>query len=276
MYERLGDAEASRIVDIYLSTMGKEATDRGGIVVKTIGDEVMCTFVDAERAVLAALGMQCVFMEDPDAPGIDLAVRIGLHFGPVIEERGDVFGDTVNVAARMTQQARRGQIVTTESSVELLSEELQAKARLIDRTPIKGKREELSIYEVVWQQEDATQLVHAVKAGASPSGTLVLRYQGTEIHLDATDSSATLGRSESCSIMVNKDCVSRNHARVERRRGGFTIVDESTNGTYLRLASGAVVLLKREGAPLVGTGVISLGLPIDADSQDVIHFVCDY
>lgn len=279
LYERLGDIDARRQIAACLSTITEQVARHAGVVVKTIGDELMCTFADAECAVRAAIGMNSVLVGDnqsaTDGP-VDLSIRVGLHFGPVIREQGDVFGDTVNVAARMAGLAKGGQIITTEPTVKNLSPVLRATTRLFDHAPVKGKKGEITIYEVIWQQEDATNLASSVLASPSPAGKLVLRYKQKEVQLDYQCPSASLGRSEPCDIIVNSERASRRHARIECRRGKYIIVDQSTNGTYVRFTDDEQIFLRWEEMPLKGQGMISLGLPFDKDPQDIVHFVCEY
>lgn len=278
LYESLGDVEARKQVAACLSTVISHVKRSGGEVIKTIGDEVMCTFADAEAAVSAAIGMQKALAgNDQSKTGgrIRLAIRVGLHFGSVIQEAGDVFGDTVNISARITALAKEGQIITTRNTVNKLPPALSASARLLDYTPVKGKREEIAIFEVIWQHEEATNLATSVLAAQPPSIQLVLRYRDKEIRLDRDHPSASLGRSRPCEIIVNNERASRQHARIEYRRGKFFIIDKSTNGTYVRLGDEEQVFLRREQMPLTGQGMISLGIAIEKTPTDIVHFACD-
>ena len=84
------------------------AVDRGGRVIKTIGDEVLLTADDPVAAAEIALALvERGLDEDDPFP----AVRAGLSFGPVVSRLGDVFGPTVNIAARLTSVARPGTVV---------------------------------------------------------------------------------------------------------------------------------------------------------------------
>ena len=110
LYETLGDAIARELVSQCLELMTVQITRFDGTVIKTIGDEIMCTFPTAERATESSMGMQEAITEDlpdinPNMPST-MTIRIGLHFGSVILEGGDVFGDAVNVAARMAGLAK--------------------------------------------------------------------------------------------------------------------------------------------------------------------------
>src|SRR6185436_9424865 len=110
LYDALGDAEAKVLIDEALSGMKGVTQRHRGRVIKTIGDELMCVFPDAERGFLAATDMQTLVNALLVTKGVKRMIRVGFHAGPVIEEKGDVFGNTVNVAARMAGVAKGMQI----------------------------------------------------------------------------------------------------------------------------------------------------------------------
>lgn len=115
LYERLGDETARRLIANCITSMTKEVTDHKGTLIKTIGDEIMCTFPTAEAVVSAACAMQSTVKN-----GGRMNIRIGIHYGNVICESGDVYGDTVNIAARVASITRANQIMTTRAVVEPL------------------------------------------------------------------------------------------------------------------------------------------------------------
>ena len=77
--------------------------------------------------------MQSRISEDDSATQHGLSIRIGFHAGPLIEESGDVFGDAVNTAARITDLAKAGQIITTEAAAHMMSPELRDSTRGMGR-----------------------------------------------------------------------------------------------------------------------------------------------
>ena len=102
-------------------------------MVQTIGDEVLCVFPTASAATQAAAEMQSrVEMQEP-VSGQRLQIHIGLQFGPVLEEGQDVFGDCVNVAARMVKMAKPSQIIAGGECVEALSKPMKDQTRAIDK-----------------------------------------------------------------------------------------------------------------------------------------------
>jgi class 3 adenylate cyclase len=276
LYETLGDALARQRVSECLAILSAEIRRHGGTVVKTIGDEVMSTFPNAEATVNAACAMQEALTTSKTAPGqTPLAIRVGLHYGPVLMEEGDVFGDAVNVAARMVSLAKAGQIITTVQTVTTLAPETRASTRCIDRAPVKGKQEELDIYEVIWREDDLTRMEGNPIPPPAAQARLRLRFRDKEIELGQTRSAITIGRGPQNDLVVQDEFISRLHARIEYRRDKFILLDQSTNGTFVRTADGKVVGLRREEVSLQGTGMISLGRTFTEDSPYFIHFHCE-
>jgi adenylate cyclase len=190
LYERLGDQKARSAIAACVTAMSEGTVKYGGTVIKTIGDEVMSTFPDADSAADALAFMQEEITEGMSVDGIPLAIRAGFHYGPALLEKGDVFGDAVNTAARMAGQAKAGQIVTTGATVDHLSETWQASTRQIDRSTVKGKRDPIALFEVIWQREDVTRMVTAAFSTTLDSGRLVLRVGAVEAVVDAEHNSA--------------------------------------------------------------------------------------
>jgi class 3 adenylate cyclase len=277
LYETLGDKIAQNLIGRCLMLLSDVTVRHGGRVVKTIGDEIMCTFSTPDDVVEAAMEMQqCLeditIEENPEiaAPNI----YVGFHFGPVINQGGDVFGDAVNVAARMVQVAKERQIFTTEDTVHMLADEHRANTRWIDKTTIKGKGGEINIYEVVWERQDVTVMLDE-DSMRSPAlrCRLEVTYAGQEMTIDESRPAAALGRQPHNDIVVNDRRASRSHARIEYRRGKFFLIDQSTNGTFALVQGKKQISLKRDEAQLLGEGKIGLGREATADDPDLISYV---
>ncbi len=272
LYESLGDARAREVVTRCLEFMSECIAEGEGIVIKTIGDEIMCTFPSAERAVEAAVAMQEGMDRERPGSDADVAIRIGLHYGVAILEAGDVYGDVVNVAARMAGIAKGGQIITTQETAESLSPALKSITRHLDRLSIKGKSELIDIFEVVWQPANVTRIATKLIRPSSQELCLRLRYRGRELALDQSSGTIVLGRGKKADLIVNDRMASREHARIEFRRDKFVLIDQSTNGTYVVTADGPLYL-RGEEATLTGEGQISFGRSL-SETEEVVSFSC--
>lgn len=280
LYDSLGDDTARALVSHTLDTISEVIVRYNGTVIKTIGDEIMCTFDSAEDAATAACEMHETLDEENNEGNNaePVAIRIGMHFGPAIMEAGDVFGDAVNIAARMAAQAKARQIMTTKTTMELLPPILQASTRFVDYAPIKGKKDIVEIFEVIWQQEDITRMATSMLSPDKkmPQVKLRLRYNNQDTMLDPERSSIILGRSQGCDMPVAEKLASRQHVRIELRREKFFIIDQSTNGTYVRIDDNGDSFLRREEMALSGTGTISLGRAFSEEPIEVVHFSHEY
>lgn len=276
LYEALGDAVARGLVSQCLELMTEQIIKYEGTVIKTIGDEIMCTYPSAERAVESSMGMQESVTEDlpglnPSTPST-MAIRVGLHYGSAILEGGDVFGDAVNVAARMAGLAKGGQIITTQQTAEALPPVLRASTRHLDRIPVKGKSDLIDIFEVIWQPEDVTRIATNVIRKQAKNVSLQLRYHDKEVRMDQRSGTVILGRGKKADIVVNDTMASREHARIECRRDKFVLTDQSTNGTYVLTGDGPSYL-RREETTLTGEGKIAFGREL-SEAEEVVTFVC--
>lgn len=273
LYDVLGDQVARAKVSTATDTMCKVTIQNNGTVIKTIGDEVMCTFPTAEDASTAALKMQETFEEEVCSDGVPIAIRVGMHFGPAIMEGGDVFGDAVNIAARMAAQAKAKQIITTQDTLDKLPPALRASTRFIDHAPIKGKKEAIDIFEIIWQEEDVTRMATGIIINKpTPEATLRITYNDETVDLSKKRPGLVMGRSQNCDLTINEKLASRQHVRIELRRDKFFIVDQSTNGTHVLVDGSSEEFLRREEIPLNGNGRISLGKGFSEDPDEVITF----
>jgi adenylate cyclase len=278
LYEKFGDTQAREMVGRCLDIM-REATERhSGTVIKTMGDEVMSTFPTADDAMNAAKRMQerIATDRDLDYEGGHVAVRIGCHFGPVVQEQRDIFGSAVHTANRMTSQAKAKQIITTLATVERLSAEWRSTVRQIDVATVRGKADEVILFEVLWQPEEATSMLPTVGLSMpARRKRLSLRYQGKEITVGEGRKSVTMGRAEDNDLVVKGNLISRLHARVEASRDKFTLIDESTNGTFVQTLSGEEIFVRRDSTQLTGEGVIGLGRVAQPGTALAVHYLVE-
>ncbi len=277
LYETVGDTIGHRTIRGYVEMMKQATEAHGGRVVKTIGDEVMSVFSTADAAARAAIDMQMGSEQLPEVGGSHLRLRIGFHGGPVLQKENDVFGDTVNLAARLSAQAQGGQIILSRATAEALGPELRVMARELYGVQVKGKSEEVALSELVWKgDEDATVLaslrVPAAKAGNS---VLRLKYRDREIARRRDSEAEVIGRDPECGVQIADHMASRRHCTIERRKDKWVLKDHSTNGTYVTLEGDREeVVLRREEVVLLKHGWIACGQS-RAGTAEVVEFFID-
>jgi class 3 adenylate cyclase len=278
LYDKYGDAKASETVAYCLDVM-KDATHQfDGTVIKTIGDEVMSTFPTADDAMAAAAQMQARLSADPseDDDHIPVSIRIGCHWGPVVQEQNDIFGAAVHTANRMTSQAKAKQIVMSGVTVEQMTEEWVAQTRQIDIATVRGRLDEVALFELLWQPDEATSMVPTLElTSKKKNGTrLVLSFRDTTVEVTDQNTHINMGRGDENDLVVKGNLISRVHARIEKRRGKFMLIDQSTNGTFLQTVAGEETFVRRDSTQLVGEGIIGLGRVAKEGTALAIHFIC--
>lgn len=279
LYEALGDTEAHQIVTRVLETLSGVARIHGGIVVKEIGDEIMVMFDTADAAAAAACDMHEALEDrnEHDPARTPVSVRIGFFHGPIIADTEDIYGDTVNIAARMVQQAKARQTVLPRSTAGMLADAFRRSTRFIDYATIRGKGE-VELVELLWEHDDLTLMAgrdQVLDASGSAAERLRVRYGECEVVLDASRTALVLGRNRVCNLRIDEPLASRQHIRIERRNDRFFLVDQSTNGTWLQQADGSEHFIRRSEHPLVGAGRISLGRRLDDEHTQAVEFVVE-
>jgi class 3 adenylate cyclase len=280
LFEQMGDQRARDLISTCIDIMRNATEAHGGTVIKTIGDEVMSTFKTADNALNAACDMQKAISTRSELKfeGHAVAIRIGCHFGPVVIESRDVFGASVHTANRMTSQAKAGQIMTTAVTVERLSPEWRASVRQVDVATMRGQGSETALYEVLWHSEDVTSMLPAISLSAREQRKnmrLVLQIGDREHVVDADRTHVVIGRAEQSDICVQGNLISRLHARIELIRNRFTIIDQSTNGTFVQSDGQEEAFVRRDSFELKGKGRIGLGRGPDLESPQTIRYTCE-
>ena len=273
LYENLGDAEALATIERCLAFIKQVCIDGGGRVVKTIGDEVMAVFPGADGAARAATDMQARISSQRTSQGAPLAIHVGFHFGPVLEEGADVFGDTVTVAARLANLARGGQVFTSSETVAALPPVLRARTRDHHAQTVKGKQQDIGLFELVWQETEDELTALSTRLELRPA-QLKLVHGDQQLELSNAKPSLSIGRDPQNDLVIGDRKASRMHAHIERRRDKFVLVDHSSNGTYVTVDNEAEIALRREELVLRGRGRVSFGHAYQDDPSEVLTFIC--
>ena len=283
MYETLGNTDATAVVTQSVALIARIVAVHEGQVVKTLGDGLMAVFVAPSAAVAAADDMHESLerIGSPGQPGAAMGIRmaplklqVGLARGEVIEISGDLFGDAVNVAARLLDHAGDNETLATANVVEGLDDWIRSRFRSLDRLQLRGRVEPVHVhlFEAVRRFGDTavTAFGNIAPSVPEPEGIRLMWLDQNRIY-SGTSLPVVLGRSPQATYIIDDNRVSRSHARIDWHGGTFQLVDLSYNGTYVRFDHDPEIISLRRGAcTLHGSGMIGLGAPpSEAESPSV-------
>ncbi|MGH3483259.1 MAG: adenylate/guanylate cyclase domain-containing protein [Nocardioidaceae bacterium] len=136
MSRTIEDADLAEFVDYFEGTAAEIVAERHGRVIKTIGDEVLFVADTPRDGAGLALDLAARSKLDEEFP----VVRVGLAYGPVLSQLGDVYGPVVNVAARLTSVARPGTVIVDRELAAALDGAPDLELRKIRRVAVRGYR----------------------------------------------------------------------------------------------------------------------------------------
>ena len=141
---------AMKLVDLFQIVTRRAVGERGGTVVKFLGDGGLAVFPSSDAATRAGLAVQREFVERASAAGSPAALRIGIHVGEVIEAPdGDVYGDGVNIGARIQCEAEPGQVVVSGDVRRQLRQRPGYRLQVVGERSLRGVEEPVEIWVVV-------------------------------------------------------------------------------------------------------------------------------
>jgi len=275
LYKTKGNNQAKSIIGHILGQIQELIVKHKGRVVKTIGDEVMVSFASGQNCMDAAIDVQEYFMASYTQH--HLMVSIGIAFGNVLLDKGDLFGETVNDAADLTGLAKGSQILFSEAMLSELTVSQKSKAREFDWIKLKGAKETTPIYRMYWQEDNQlhneTQFLSTdIVLEDVNKQILTIVYADQEIIIEPKMTPFMIGRNiASCQLAIDDTQVSREHCHISFSRGKFVLVDHSTNGSYLKPDNGLEFYLRREEFPLLENSCLSLGVPSHKSTNHLIN-----
>ena len=150
---RLGDAAAQEVRRTHNTIVRDALNAQGGSEIKHTGDGIMASFSTASSALHCAIAIQQGVAhhkeEHPDSP---LGVYIGLNAGEPIAEDDDLFGTSVDLAARLVDHAQSGQIISSDV-VRQLAAGKQFLFSDLGETALRGFEDPVRLYEVRWRED---------------------------------------------------------------------------------------------------------------------------
>lgn len=151
-WDKFGDVQGRLMVDRHNRLLFPVVQKFKGRIIKTIGDSIMAAFAKPEYAIKAAVAMQqTMAMERQGDDTFNIRIRIGIHTGDAIVEKEDVYGDIVNVAARVENISKGNEILLSQATVAYIDDEyafiLKRKGWFVP----KGKNKKFYVYSCDWK-----------------------------------------------------------------------------------------------------------------------------
>jgi serine/threonine protein kinase/class 3 adenylate cyclase len=182
-FERNGDTAGLAMIHRHDELASSVVQQYSGRVIKTIGDSAMAEFPDPSSAVRAGVEIERQFLKlNSTLPQRQRAeVRIGIHSGIGFRKGNDLFGDVVNVAARIVKRTGPAQILISRTVYEAICKESDLHCKWLSTFTMDGRTEKEDIFEVAWTDAEAYREVRDRLAGPSsiPSRYEVLSQVGT-------------------------------------------------------------------------------------------------
>jgi adenylate cyclase len=282
LYENLGNERAAEVVTHVTQWISDTVQAHGGRVVKKLGDGVLSVFTEAGDSILAITDMlrqhQVRLAHWPLPLRMDL--RVGVATGEVVEVDGDCYGDAVNVASRLCELAGPAEIWATEITIQLAGAASGVMYRNLGMLEIRGKSEPMALTQVEWREGEAPESM-TMQAGLgshfSPVdpilGQIQFSWHGVDMAFTSAEAPVHVGRANQVQLCINDPRVSRLHARIDWRNGGFVLTDLSSFGTWVHFKdSHTSVRLRREACILHGAGQIALGVSFKEPQAPILNF----
>ena len=176
-YSRLtGDDEDAthRTLSEYLDLISATVEAHHGKVMHYAGDAVLAKFDAVVDSLSGATEIQkLLFKQNEDLPAERrVYFRIGLNLGDVIEDRGDIYGDGVNIAARLESLAEPGGICVSESVRSAVKNKIDLEYEEMGDQILKNIEEPVRVYRII----DCSMVSAATKSDKATTPTTTLRF----------------------------------------------------------------------------------------------------
>lgn len=267
LYEVETNTTALDQISTVLSRMRQIIEQSDGHCVKSQGDDVLSCFDQADHAFQAAMAM---IHEDWYG---SLSVHVGMYFGDILAQDGDIYGPPVNIAARLSSLAKPGEILLGDECFDLLEPASQQQLALIGELPLKGKKEPTRVYSCSVADMSVQTVIFSKRENDRTSRTESARFTYQDSNWQIGEGEAlAIGRSDENDIILDHAWVSRKHGVVSVRRGQLEYTDHSSTGSVLQTGDGKELTVHRRATLLNGSGLIFLGSGVRADTSSAVSY----
>lgn len=261
----LGATEAAHAVERCMNRIDRTVGGNSGNIIARTPDSIVATFERCDSGIVASCEMLDRILSLPPLGGTQLRVRIGIHYG-LVESGTD--GDGVEGARRLLQTCKPGQALASGTAVMLLTPSARhfAGAEAFQSDAQRGL--DWPAFAIGHRVGQVTSLPPTARI----SQRLRLRHQQEVMFVEEHRPIVLIGRELGNDVVIIDPRASRQHARIERRREGFVLIDQSTNGCYVSLDGDDERCIKAEELPLTGSGRLGCGFSSGEIERDLVFF----
>lgn len=273
LFQKLAASEARHAVGRCEKRVAQTIEGFRGRLVANGDSRMLAYFADAEDALQTAVEIQRRVSGLPPMSGVTLGVRVGVCVGHAANEVR-FFDETgkANAAVSLAELAAPGQV--------LMSVPKRAKgfswndlvAHSHPEIELRSGKRQLGVFELDWRGFSIAQMRPSSANDSLSPLPFYLHFGGRTIEVGADRPSISIGRLSTCTVVVHSERCSRVHARIVRRGDSYVLIDQSTNGTFVKPKGGSVHRVLKHELVLSGCGRISFGQPLDAAGEEVAHY----
>ncbi|WP_169120476.1 FHA domain-containing protein [Aromatoleum anaerobium] len=267
LVEALGAHEVNHAVERCMHRIERAVEANAGARVRREAARACATFERCDAAILAACEMLERVESLPPLRGLRMTIRVGVHYGAAASPCQPVSADEA-LAMRLADTAKPGHILASNAVVMQLSHGVR---HLACNTPLPDPALDglgWPVFEIVRYSGTIT----SIPAAERISQRLRIHHQQDVLFVEENRPVVLLGREIGNDIVIIDRRTSRQHARIERRREGFVLIDQSTNGTYVAENGGAEQCIKAGELALIGPGRIGCGFSANDIERDLAFF----
>lgn len=269
IFNRKGNKPGQALISDCHDIMRDRLLNAGGFVLRSTSGDILAVLATPDDACRAACAMQEGLTSSP------MSVKVGFHYGAAIPYEGDIYGDAVNLAARLAALAAPGEIMTTGMTADMMSPIFRRHLRHVTTATLKGKQRSTDIHEVIWNTDgltiDSTAFDEVIN---SRSVILRLKHKDILYQVDVHHPRLSIGRDKGNDLVWPLEVASRRHAIIEIKHGRSVLTDLSSNGTYVAIRKQAPIRLKRDSTNLFLSGSIGLNSHLEESDETTIYFEC--
>ena len=269
--DQLGEDEARHASERCANRIERAISAQGGKLLSLDSDETVAVFERSDAGVQAAIEALQRIRNLPPLRGARQPVRLGLHYG-ILDDTGTdaepASGEGVTVARQLASLCENEQALVSGTAVMVTS---SATRNLISAQALSGPnwaRLEWPVYAI----GQRTGLVTSIPAAARLTQRLRIRHQHDVLFVEELRPVVLLGRELGNDVTIMDPRASRQHARIERRREGFVLFDQSTNGSFVAIEGKPECFVRQEHMLLDGPGRLGCGFSTTEVERDLVFF----